>query len=512
MKQQVEESIKRYALNPRQSRKFSAFIGILIIIGSFLVYLPVVHRFFVSDDFEVLYRVCRENTIFIKGFFRPLSDITIFLNYQSGGLNPTIFNSFNILIHGINTYIIYLICLYSSRSFGQEYNTQFAIISSAIFLTYPFHNEAVVWLLGRGASIACLFSLLSILSFYRIKNRSLNIIAVCCFYFISIAAFESTIFLPVIFILLLVLEKENIRYSIFYMCGLMSMFVFHLLIRHLISGSIMGSYGKDFFHPQLKIYLLNMAKVGGRLILPPTQNAFLITGVFVLLILVSAFYLFRNYKKTTHSLLSRYFLIIIGMLIISCIVPVVTGVSTQTSETDRILYLPSVFVSILEGLFVVYILKKNRLKIGFLIFLFSYNLFFLEKNNLNWIKASFVTRSVMSAIQSAVLNDKAKKIFFVNIPTEIQGAYSFRHGFPEALKLYDCDSGRFIIINYLSRREQEEIKASKMYENSGINLPPEVVIKSDSGSRRVYYDGVFKYLIRPTDEMYYWNGNLLKNL
>jgi hypothetical protein len=498
---------------PNRSKKLSVFTGIILISSSFLIYLPVIHHYFVSDDFKVLYRVCRENTIFIKGFFRPLSDITIFLNYQWNGLDPTLFNITNVLIHGINSYLIYLICLYPRLSFSREHNVQFATISAAVFLTYPFHNEAVVWLLGRGASLACLFSLLSILSFFRIKNRNLNIFAVCCFYFISIAAFESTIFFPIIFILLLLLKKESIRYSFFYVCGLTAMLALNLLLRYLISGSIMGSYGKDFFQPQMSTYLMNIAKVSGRLILPPTQNAFLITGIFIGLIAMFVYFLFRYTNKNRNPKISRYLLIITGMLAISCIVPVATGVSTQTSETDRILYFPSVFISMLAGFFIIYVLKNKYYKVIFLMILFSFNFFFLEKNNMNWNKASMVTKSVVATVQSEMLNDKKTgKIFFVNIPTEISGAYSFRNGFPEALKLYNADSTRFIIINLLTRQDQEKITVSKTIENLSIDLQSGVVVKSDSGIRKIYDHGVYQCIVGPADKIYYWDGEFMKSL
>src|SRR3982750_299595 len=159
-------------------------IPFLFIAVSFLIYVPVIGRYFVSDDFKVIYRVCRENTLFIKGFFRPLSDLSIWMNYKLGGFNPTVFNSFNILVHGINAYLVYLTCLCWGQKTDNIKNKRFAIFSSAIFLCYPFHNEAVVWLLGRGASMACLFSLLALVSYFKIEKNSVKQFFFCFFYFI----------------------------------------------------------------------------------------------------------------------------------------------------------------------------------------------------------------------------------------------------------------------------------------------------------------------------------------
>jgi hypothetical protein len=89
---------------------------------------------------------------------------------------------------------LFFLPVYISAGPWENEQNFFAISSAVIFLSYPFHNEAVVWLLGRGASMACMFSLLSIISFYKIANRRLKRWMVCIGYFISMTAFESTVF------------------------------------------------------------------------------------------------------------------------------------------------------------------------------------------------------------------------------------------------------------------------------------------------------------------------------
>ena len=166
---------------------------------SFLLYLPVLGHFFVSDDFKVLNRVCNNGIIFIPGFFRPLSDLTIYANFLVGGLHPLVYNSFNILVHALNGFLLFILCL--SAPFGVPENRKllFAFSVSVLFLSYPFHNEGVVWLLGRGASMACFFSLGALLIYHKIGNRPLKIFCVCICYFIGLSAFESILFFPLIF-------------------------------------------------------------------------------------------------------------------------------------------------------------------------------------------------------------------------------------------------------------------------------------------------------------------------
>jgi hypothetical protein len=487
----------------------------LFIIASFIIYLPVIDHYFVSDDFKVLYRVCLEQIIFIKRFFRPLSDFSIYLNYQWGGLNPRVFNSFNILIHGINGWLVYLTCLSLGHRLDKSGRMSFAIISSAVFLCYPFHNEGVVWMLGRGASLACLFSLLSVIGFYTVKNSNLQYCSVCLCYFISLSAFESTFFLPVIFILLLIFEEQKIRTIRNW--GLVFIFTLslHLIARYLISGSILGSYGNEFFHPRIRTIILNMPKVGGRLILPPSQNAILLLSLFIILTALAAFLIFRNFQKIRDTLPGRIFLFLLGMLFVSCVIPFITGISTQTSETDRILYFPSVFVSMIAGLLVSRV-KNSRFQWLAGVLIIFYSLFFLEKNNLNWKKASSVTYSMVAKIlEISRMESNYGKVYFLNIPNEIDGAYVFRLGFTDALKLYGKDSGRFIAVNYLSRQELEKIKHYKPVnpETAEIILPPDIILKPDSSACKMIYDHeILKFTTRPGDGIFFWNADRLDSI
>ena len=433
------------------------FRGLIIFLtclaASFLIYLPVINRNFVSDDFKVLFRVCGERIIFIQDFFRPLSDLTILMNYLMGGLSPLVFNSFNILIHGINVYLVFRVSMLLGRGPGKN-NPGFAFICAALFLCYPFHNEAVVWILGRGASMACLFSLLAILCYYSVKNESRKMILVCGFYFISLAAFESCIFFPVIFVQILIFEKDNKTAIRKWIVFLTATLVIHIALRYFVSGSVLGSYGGDFFHPALKMYGLNIIRVGTRLLFPPVGKVIIFIS-FTLVLAGLILLLILKRQKIREEKSVGLFRCLTNMLLVSCIVPVMTGLSTQTSETDRILYFPSVFLCMLLGLIIVTYIKNAAFKWTILSLVLVYFIIFLEKNNLNWKKASFITYSILNKINEKKRSGDREKIFFLNIPNEIEGAYVFRLGFPDALKLYGFDSSRYFAVNFLPGRPGE---------------------------------------------------------
>jgi hypothetical protein len=160
--------------------------------------------------------------------------------------------------------------------------------------------------------------------------------------------------------------------------------------------------------------------------------------------------------------------------------------------------------------------KNSGIQWSLFVLIISYNLFFLEKNNQNWRKASSITWSMMEKIQSISRSEKQEvKVYFLNIPNEINGAYVFRLGFRDALRLYGKDSNRFIAVNYLPRQDMERLKEKLIIQpgNNEINLPPDIVLKRDSTACRQIYDhGKLKYYVRAGDLIYFYNPDQLESI
>jgi protein O-mannosyl-transferase len=490
------------------------FLLFIFIVTSFLIYTPVLTHFFVSDDFKVLYRVTAERIIFIHGFFRPLSDLSILANFLAGGLNPVWFNSFNILVHGINGFLLYLLCIRIGGNIQDNSKAvYFAVLSSVFFISYPFHNEAVVWMLGRGSGMACMFALSGFLCYYEIRNEKLKIAASCFCYFVSLTAFESTMIFPLIFWLLLLFENQEFEIKCKWAYALVSTFCLHLVFRYILSGSILGSYGNEFFHTSLNKYFLNIAKTGGRLILPPSDSAALLTSVFILLISFTFYYIAKHINRIKQNKIWRSIAILSSMLVITCAIPSVAGVNTRTSESDRLLYFPSVFVCMIWALLIVFNVNHKGLQRLLIFSTIAYNLVFLELNNLNWRRASSITASILDKINEEKHSGNSGRIYFMNIPDEIEGAYVFRIGFSDAMKLYGFDPNRFVDVNYLPRSEMSEIKHEIILntDKTEISLPPDIILKKmPSGNYQIFDHGKLKFTSSMNDKIYFWNSGQLE--
>src|SRR5688572_30055184 len=127
-----------------------------------LLYIPVIGNYFVNDDFVVLKKVCLEKELNTEGFFRPLSDISIYANYIFSGFNPLAYTITSIVIHAFNALLLFHFCLRWPFTEDIKLKRLFAGIAAVFFLTYPFHNEPVVWLLGRASLLASTFAFMAL--------------------------------------------------------------------------------------------------------------------------------------------------------------------------------------------------------------------------------------------------------------------------------------------------------------------------------------------------------------
>ena len=75
--------------------------------------------------------------------YRPLVTITYVLNYLIGGPTPLGYHLVNVLLHGLVSWVLYLVALEVGWSAGA------ALVAAVLFALHPLHSEAVAWVVGR---------------------------------------------------------------------------------------------------------------------------------------------------------------------------------------------------------------------------------------------------------------------------------------------------------------------------------------------------------------------------
>jgi hypothetical protein len=433
---------------------------LLFCLGSVLLFFPILGRTFASDDFEVLQRVTRGD-FRTPGFFRPLSDLTLYLNFLLGGLHPAGYYLLNILVHGINSWLVWQFCRKWPRAGDAGMQRNYAVLAALLFLAYPFHNEGIAWVLGRGASLAALFGL-SVLVIVAdgaavagagaaAPVTGKKIIWAGILYFIGMMAYESVVLLPLICFVILVMRgagrKEMMRWAV----ALGFALIFHLTLRIAFAGGILGEYGHGFFGSGWFRYFKNFGEVGVRLFVPPTEDMRIMDYAMAAFILLSLVFLRLFYRRTED--LPEYGINLRGLFLLLAaagILPVVAAVSSRTSESDRLLYFPSVFLCCMIAYVVVALCRKRGWLLVVSSVLLGYMVFFLEKNNGNWLRASAIVRDILTVTAA---QPEGSRLFVINLPDENEGAYIFREGFREAVLLGGGDTAGLVVVNHLTREQ-----------------------------------------------------------
>lgn len=107
-----------------------------------------------------------DNTAFVAGNYHPLTIFTLALNYQMTGLDPLSYQVTNVLLHLLNTFLVFLLVLALS---GRK--PLVAIVTAALFGLHPMHVESVSWVAERKDVLYSAFFLGGLLTYWRYLEK-----------------------------------------------------------------------------------------------------------------------------------------------------------------------------------------------------------------------------------------------------------------------------------------------------------------------------------------------------
>jgi len=115
-------------------------------------------------------------TSVLFGHYIPLTRLTFSLNYVLGGMDPWGYHLVNLLLHGTNAALFYVVArrlLAAARGSGsQDGRSDFdlsaaAAVSALVFGVHPLRVEPVAWITGRADVLCATFVLLSTWAYLR---------------------------------------------------------------------------------------------------------------------------------------------------------------------------------------------------------------------------------------------------------------------------------------------------------------------------------------------------------
>ncbi len=404
----------------------------IAIAAAFVLYAPLLPLSFFSDDLIVIWRTHRGEPGLV-GFFRPLSDASIAWCHTFSGTDPLGHRAFNVLVHGVCTALVVRL------TFRLTATRPAAVFAGLLFLCYPFHNEAVAWIVGRGSSMTTGCTLLFLLALLSDKGLwSTGSITASCL-FVGLLAYESAFLMPLLAVPVFLWWRPFDRGALALFGTWAGVIAVHLALRWHFTGTVVNTYGTGVWELAATNWPTNVPKVLARLVLPPLSDPRLATALFVVVVLLiaGAAWYFRR-RVTVDAEKRQVLLLLNAWLLIACALGVVAGVSTRTSESDRFLYMPSAFLCPLVATVVALLpARSTRIAItGVLLALAGTGLY---HNDRNWIAASATVQDVLTNVPAAPVGHR---LFVSGVPGDIAGAFVLRNGFAEGLLLAGKDTAR----------------------------------------------------------------------
>ena len=166
---------------------------LLIIAITFLIYIPVLNNGFLKTWDDNRYILENEHikdltfgsaagffSMYYDGHYHPLTLLSLAIDYKIGELNPTVYHTTNLLLHLINTMLVFLFVhlLFSRKKFFV------ALVTALLFGLSTMHVESVAWASERKNLLYALFffaSLISYVLFLQQEKRKYFIIALFFF-------------------------------------------------------------------------------------------------------------------------------------------------------------------------------------------------------------------------------------------------------------------------------------------------------------------------------------------
>ena len=157
--------------------------GVLII--TFVVFFPAIKNQLISfDDIHYI-----SDNLYIKSFslenlraifltdannlgnYHPLTLLSFAANYALSGLEPTGYHLTNVLLHLVNTLLVFQLSLLLFARIGSDHKLLLSSITALLFGIHPLHIESVAWVSGRKDLLYTCFYLLSLIFYLRYLDK-----------------------------------------------------------------------------------------------------------------------------------------------------------------------------------------------------------------------------------------------------------------------------------------------------------------------------------------------------
>jgi len=397
--------------------------------------------YFQNDDL-IHIPLSRDGILLQHNTFRPVCDVSIMLDYKLWGKQAWGYHFTNLVLHAIDSILVFVFCRLCFKKYKVAHNSAIAAFTVAVlFWIYMNHSEAVFWILGRSALLGVLFFLPSVM-FYLKRTSPVHLFFCIIFSLLAWLSYESTWILPAVLaaVSLADIQKSYSNWKVErkYIITVAIAFLIYLSLRFYFTGAITGLYEVSGVEHFGVLFLgENFIKLAIRGWLPPSDEKGVLISAALILATLIILSLIRTPTRQRRTVVMALTLWLISML------PYLTlGIDTKGVESERFLYLPSLFICI----FIVLVICRFsfRFFIPSLVIICSVNILFLAYHARDYRLAGRVNEMTISELQK-MKNKRA--VFVIDVPQSQNGALLLRKGLPEAVQwLVDKKSVDTVII------------------------------------------------------------------
>jgi tetratricopeptide (TPR) repeat protein len=186
---------------------------LLLLAGTFLIYLPALQGQFVNWD-DPLYvtdspwiRLSPEN---VKALFfsspgkvnLPVTRLSLSLNHAISGFEPWSYHLANILLHLLNTFLVYVLVRRLWEALNSAKAVEAALIGAAFFGLHPLHVESVAWVAERKDVLYTAFFLGSLICYLQYVRQSRGVLFFwsLLLFFLSLLSKAQAVTLPLVLV------------------------------------------------------------------------------------------------------------------------------------------------------------------------------------------------------------------------------------------------------------------------------------------------------------------------
>ncbi len=132
--------------------------------------------------------------------YRPISSLSIFLDYLIWGVHAVGFHLTNVLLLFLASLFVSLITLELTGLYGNRLGALPALWSGLLFAIYPLHPESVAWIIGRVDLLCTLFYLASLFAYlrFRLLREPVYLGSSLFLFLLALASKEQAVTLPVV--------------------------------------------------------------------------------------------------------------------------------------------------------------------------------------------------------------------------------------------------------------------------------------------------------------------------